>query len=608
MIIKFYYVACISETDTPAFTSQDNQYNYFESKLITSIDSTYYPPHYTNKIKLSIDDIDLNTKINYLSFEYQNHTYYYFIESIKYINENVFEISIKMDTIQTYMFYMNNLKGFLERATISRYNTDGTINRNYFRENITNGIYKNVLTEYYNNYQFAVVRTTKKLIPLGDYQFYDSNGNVIISKDTLDSYYRLPTIEYGDDTKISTFIYTYLLPLHTYYVSIGNTKLYVKEGDNLKRYYIDGFGLYTIYEDTSIIDIQLINNDALSGNGLKIVNDGDLFPILKLNIDLVVPLINFTSVSSFIYLRKAKIISYKVKELDYGFVKNTELNKPFDIKYNPLLIDENYIKLTFGEVNNYSEYPLHLTSKPSINLYMCLDVVNNTRYYNLGYYSIYNNEYNTLVNTHTSNELPLISNAWQEYQARNSATLSFGNAIGVINSTLKSSVGLFEGKYAKGAIGATTSLVGGITNIVEKKENLKHTPNTLLSSTSGFSNTYTKVNAPCLNYKVATDITECTMYFERFGYKVNYYVDNNLSNYTPRYYYNYVQFSNVDLSLIVLNDNETLNNIKTRFINGIRLWSIEKDNVILGDYTYDNVEIENLKENGSDNNGGNTTI
>lgn len=610
MIIKFYYVACISETDTPAFTSQDNQYNYFESKLITSIDSTYYPPHYTNKIKLSIDDIDLNTKINYLSFEYQNHTYYYFIESIKYINENVFEICIKMDTIQTYMFYMNNLKGFLNRATISRYNSDGTINRNYFRENISNGIYKNTLTEYYNNYQFAIVRSTKQISPfvIGDYQLYNSNGNVIIDKDTLNTYYKLPTIEYGEETNISTFIYTYLVPLQNYYISIGNTPLYTKASGNLERYYINGFSLYTIYENTSIIDIQLINNDTLITNGIAIIHDNGLFPTLKINIDSLVPLINFTSSSSLIYVRKTKIISYKVKELDYGFIKNTELNKPFDIKYNPLLIDENYIKITFGEVNNFSEYPLHLTHKSSINLYTCLDIVNNTRYYNLGYYSVYNNEYNTLVSVHTSNELPLISNAWQEYQATNSATLSYGNAIGIINSTLKGSVGLFEGKYAKGGIGSATALVGGITNVFEKKENLQNTPNTLLSSTSGFSNTYTKVNAPCLNYKVATDITQCAMYFERFGYKVNYYVDNNINNYTPRYYYNYIQFSNVDLSLIVLNDNETLNNIKTRFINGVRLWNIEKDNVILGDYTYDNVEIENLKENGSDNNGGNTTI
>ena len=143
MVIKLYYIEGISRIDTPYYANQGQQATlaaqeaFFERHVVKEIDSAFYPPHYTNQVKLTTDDVDFNTNINYLSLEFNDKTYYYFIDDVEYLSENMIKLYITMDVIQTYMFDIRIASGVIERKFINRWTSNNKINRNYLREAVS---------------------------------------------------------------------------------------------------------------------------------------------------------------------------------------------------------------------------------------------------------------------------------------------------------------------------------------------------------------------------------------------------------------------------------------------------------------------------------------
>ena len=113
-MINLMFIKNISRLDTIRFENSDDRDNYFYDIASVSIDSIY-PPHFQNRIQLSIEDLSPSTKVNYLSLFYEGKYYYYFIDDINYINEGLYEVFITMDTIMTFMFDLNINKAILER-------------------------------------------------------------------------------------------------------------------------------------------------------------------------------------------------------------------------------------------------------------------------------------------------------------------------------------------------------------------------------------------------------------------------------------------------------------------------------------------------------------
>ena len=103
-----------------------------------------------------------------------------------------------------------------------------------------------------------------------------------------------------------------------------------------------------------------------------------------------------------------------------------------------------------------------------------------------------------------------------------------------------------------------------------------------------------------VKYRTLTvlDYEQCANYYHRNGYKVNWYVNNieePFSYIQNRYYFNILKVSDCDLHLRNYIENESdMDNIKDRLIDGIRLWNVENVGVSIGDFTYDNVELDYL--------------
>ena len=224
MIFSLYYIEGIGLNDTPIFDIEGyNRVDFFKKHKVGSVDSTYYPPFYKNTIKFSTSDLDFSTSMNYLSFEYLNRTYYYFIDKLNYISENVVSIDIVMDTIQTYFDDIIIDKGLLSRSFYRRY-ISSTINRNYIRDNLSEGKFEDNQYDYMNKneYSFLVCKSTTPIGNYGKSYYDDTKGN-----------YQQNRIQYGNKSSLTGFFYT-AIPYSNNVVYEKSNKN--KRNDNFKNY------------------------------------------------------------------------------------------------------------------------------------------------------------------------------------------------------------------------------------------------------------------------------------------------------------------------------------------------------------------------------------
>jgi len=130
-----------------------------------------------------------------------------------------------------------------------------------------------------------------------------------------------------------------------------------------------------------------------------------------------------------------------------------------------------------------------------------------------------------------------------------------------------------------------------ITSVMAQQQDLKSTPNTMISMGSdvyygldkgGKKVTFHRFGLTQDYYQRLGD------YFAMFGYK-----QNRVFNSPPtrtRYYYNYIKTVGVNLSSEGV-PREALEQIKSIYDNGVTIWHIDRPGVVVGDISKDNYEI-----------------
>lgn len=201
-MITLCYVKGIDEVDTPYFSDKNEQTAFFDKSIVWKDEESYYPPYFMNTIRLSSEDIpfnDVTKKVNYCFIDYDNKRYYYFIDSINYVTDDLVEITIEMDTIQTYWYDILVTKPTISRMAINRWGDEGKeINRNYIRENLSTGNMVKRLKEEFkgttDKLQWIVARVSDKVdakqydpnskVPTTSYLISSSYGHIIYKKDS----------------------------------------------------------------------------------------------------------------------------------------------------------------------------------------------------------------------------------------------------------------------------------------------------------------------------------------------------------------------------------------------------------------------------------------
>lgn len=602
MDIKLYYVEGISKEDTPYFSTIGEQEQYFEDREVISIKDTWYPPYYKNKIKLEVtDDLNVNTRVNYLSFDYQGKEYYYFITAVHYHSEEVFSVDIEMDTIQTFMFNFELTSAIIERQHINRWKKEQfgtkitwTINRDYLRENVSRGNFIVHDRKFYEDWSTAIG------------QIVEPRGWIVLNFTGKNSY--LPSKEnnirwtspYDDSVTYPTQYNQVFIPVgenfDSYYVDSDTSTTATCEMVNSLKAFSSQAKLAFIYyiplspfDAPSFIKVGsrlCFNKNLATQKGWQTDHDSTN-PIIG-----AVTSKNLSSPNDYPYNHKLKpveIPNISSYVRDFADIPNhLDTHDIFDTNYIPSLLDENYIRVSFGEDGAMSYFPLYQATNTNLTGVYYADMTSGVRYYNLlpEGSDMSTDLYHTLVVARTPLYVEALTSAWSEWRANNVGTVLMAN-VNAIRAGFKGVANAYGGN-----LGGNTNVLDEYAPVIRRGVNAMFAPPQVLSTGSYFGDYLANMSRISAITEVVDDIEQCAQYYHRFGNLVNKYIDTTVSLFADvntRYYFNYVKMSDCVVHLIhYIEADDITESIKDRLTSGIRLWNVDKTSI--GNYTYDNVE------------------
>lgn len=454
MNINFCFIDGISTENEPYFDNIEQQKTYFDNIANTTIiTNTFYPPYYHNVIKLDSVDIDLSSNYNYVWFEYSGKRYYYFIDNLSYISEDVIAISITMDTIQTYFFDIKVHSGVIRRKFIDRYyhNQAGWfINRNYIRENVSCGtLGTHTITNMSRITDYDVPSSTDDHIT-GWYVITQSN-NKNLSGATYSIRFK---------STISPY-YVQLVPVINN--EIGNTiTLYDASGSPFK-----GTTERTIGHEGGLAVTRAISYCPLNiFYGYVNYSDDGVHVDANSNISAwgddnacayVASLQTNDSHAKVPYF--SSLGGSLSKSIALNVTRNASKNIDYNSKYIPAMLDENYYRISYGDGREQTQYPIHLLTTSHLTLEYTFDWLGYLyfRMYESGTVDNQWNKYNTAVLVNPSGNDILVSGA-EDYEAHNKWAI-----IGAIASTAISFGASILTANPLPAIGSVPSQVVGTT-------------------------------------------------------------------------------------------------------------------------------------------------
>lgn len=633
-MIKLVYIRGISAYDTPYFSTKAKQELFFDNLDGVEIEA-YYPPHFTNAIKFDVDDVSDITQYNYLILYTERKTYYYFLGNLRYINEDEYYVDIEMDTAQTYMFDIVWNESLVTRMSINRWKTN-SINRDYIRENLS--------------------QTSKKLssyneLDIMDFFILQSSYNYTFDTNA----YTQGAV--ANNRLIANGCYYYLIPIpkfHSQYIRVRNyynenqynqydiiggqafleelLATLVKDPYTLNLYYVKNLHISSLinidmYRDET--DPLMTHMDLKYSNKISFYNDMNHAGCIGIPNDYTQPT-NRTYMCAFLIEKFNSEWQSYANDISIKFgndviSKNTSTGVTFDKKYIPQLIDENYIELAFGERMISTNFPLHYSSTNLFTLQNVYDIFSGFRSYKI----VEKNQddvYLTTTIIATLETLDLYNDAWETYQAQHKGDLTIGiknsiakniysgvsqvaSSFGTRNSRStffdESGTGVASfGSYTassnrlKAVKGVTDMIVANASvqaELWQLQDNMESTPDTSRCGNEFYSDYINNSINTIYTIMVSEDIESVARKMEYHGYKVCEYIRGNLfEECKKRYYYNVVQVDTMYIDLSILTTADILFNLKSRFMNGLRLWDMEHNTYITEGLKYDNVELEVL--------------
>lgn len=446
---KIGYIEGYDSFNTMSFTNKTSQSTYFDNHTIVTIDA-YYPPYYTNIIKLTRTDLDYTTnKFNFVVIIFNNIRYYYFVGDINYINEEVYEIPIIMDTIQTFMFDLKISNAVQTRECISRWVPNGNtlsdvINRDYARENVSKDDFLPTSFEYTNTRKYLIVITSREMSDPSAYPSTMIKGGYKMSTGTW--IYVFPFLDFTDLLET--------LPVRIY---VNGVEWYT--GITFDYY---NSPIPALLKNPYVVNMFMVTSAYLDELMEPSVSKQFIFPEYYWRLSMTfpsTPLIDDTPFRynygsedepSYTYYLGFQIsaipldfeyVSAKSIQIEnISFVKNTNLATSFNKKFIPQLIDENYIQISYGEKLGSTSFPLSKLKDTAIYLYAGMDLTDCSRSYKISPRDDdFNHEdvYNTIKVVSSLESFNLISDAWENYQATHKGSLTTGMQLQVANNLYK---------------------------------------------------------------------------------------------------------------------------------------------------------------------------
>ena len=660
MLINLYYIEGISRIDTPYFATKtiqaslQKQEEFFDNHLVHQVELGYYPPHYRNTIRFDSDDLVLNETVNYISLDYRDKRYYYFIDNINYISEDILEIEITMDVIQTYMFDIYIANGIIERKFINRWvhptttSTDWIINRDYVRENVSNNEFvfnsNEVLngdtkkwwvfapcTKYINLSERTMkIQYDHNLPGLGSNSYFTSSYPTFVfpwydCKYTGDVYFESNSGELGGHSSVTNVNPGISESLAKFTSMNTIVDMYICPFEFNDNLYIDGYG-YLIVDSSNYLVMQYTMQVG-SGSYHKYA---------------IAPWTSGTSSIGFVNTLYMNVKKYSKGVLPQSPTRVTTINTSFNVYNITQMLDENYIQFTYGSIASYTSIPLFELRTNNVDLYAGFNPSDGTRlsWITRAYDNTYEDKYNTVTLDSNILHFDLKNDPWVNYVSANRARWVGAYAKTAVDIFTK---GMSKGLTNKFAKQDMTSILSNPKSFdkryklphLRKKPQLQMTGlqcqvesnnmDTAMSAVSSFGNNVVEqyiqdYNVKCqpptakqianvsdigakgaflmVHKELVNDFSQCANYYHRNAFLVNEYIDAKADIFgyiQNRYFFNVLkmQVPNVHLHNVI-EDDDSVDAIKDRLLDGVRLWNVNNTGVVIGDFSKDNVEYDYL--------------
>lgn len=628
-----------NENNIYNFPSTDARDRFFDKYVIKTIEDSYYPPYYRNTINLSTDDFDIyGASFNYVRISTGLQHFYYFVRDIQYVNQTLYKAYLEMDTITTYLFDIELSDVCIARKFIDRYNADGTINRNYLRENVSTAIMRQIQREYLTTTTDSDQTKGLIVIKLSDtpykkgytdfcklqnfrylsrFEFVPQNGYYCILpfNDAILTENEFNVIARQGSQEVDKGRFEFHMTLSELSKATKVTEMYIIPGNPLKNY---------IFTQGNKI---FYHNDASTNRPIDRGTNNDCDIVTNVNSCFFI-LTDFTIIPNTFEFRKS-----------IGFTIQNKKEIAFNKMFVPCLLDSNYYRISFGERNYQTTDLLEYANKDVFTL-TYQGMIDGTRFYFVG-----SDTYYTSVLADSKYLMTLYTSEWNNYNSYNKASIAMamGNyylsCLGFIygnNSSLKSIYGgnqpLIDTIYStpmyldkrykspmlntKGAalmdnitpgeanamrsskVSATNKAIGESTSLVHaatQEYNAWLAPNSVRASYD-LDNVFVSrcEDLVYVLYQVE-DIEQVAQYYHRNGYLVNEYYNEpsmlfSLIDYVRnRYYFNILKLATCNVDFLSCTTGEDIKeDIEYRLNNGIRIWNYEVNDI--GNYSYDNVE------------------
>ncbi len=636
-MITLYYIKGITRLDEPVFDTLEHQKAFFSSYKIAEVDTGFYPPHFQNQITISTDDASFDTSCNYLSLTYGTKTYYYFIDSITYVSEDVILLNVTMDTFQTYLFNLDIKEADVTRASIKRWISpdDKTINRQYNRENLTNApMQTEVFSQSSDDIGWFLIwmrenQTLEVTAPELEDQWtpYDETVQAMFGRD-----YKTE-VSFGNSVGR---VYSRPLAIPVLMTGVASTinLVYKNASTNINRGRPLDIGPFTA--DPYVFKITFVAYDILDGYYTRSLSaDGTLTLTFTGWGPVQVRYKDKQSMGAGVLMLPDKQVYHTEREINYlsGYKPNRSKTSILSPTFVPAVIDENYMEICWGEQMSLGTYPIHKLAKPELHAHCFVDHLTNTRVYLMSPSKTLNSiedTYQTMTVCNSDESVDMYTDAYRDWESRNKGTLTTGLKRNYQNIAYQGGKRLYNsimdmgtavGSFAMGSYGTAMRTANEVIKdqttlgpdiymqvynvqsaLQEAKENYEYTPDVTKQGNEYTSDIIFGTMRKTLRIQTVADLAHVAEKLERYGYSVSYNSigTNPITDYNYRYYYNVLVADLSSFTLTgVIADEATSTAIKSRFSAGLRLWNTDNGVLrarYLGDFKYDNVETDFIKE------------
>lgn len=607
--VSLYYIDGISRENTPYFPTIVAQNLYFERKA-NIIDETYYVPHYKDVIKFDTDDVSILSKYNYLSIYFGGKYFYYFIKGVEYISEDVIQVSIEMDTIQTFMFNIIYHDGIIERRHIDRWVFDSTlqdyvINRNYIRENFSNGVWTvpqyNYITLDTVGYAIGITKKidNDRLKNLNYFYFGEHSYSENLVRDTGIKYYA----PFGLNYEVTQIVTNDGQTSHSYNYNAYHAYGAMYADPDIESIVFIPFNPFTgITKTLNTLNVNYSENGGMQVIDIEGTNDARA---LKINNDAgrSVPSTNV----------RCTFKTYSEREILP--LPNLSADSLWNPGHESSMYDENYMRVNFGERSYTATFPLYYTNKRYLYLKYSADISTGKRLYGItDSSSDVTFSKGGIVMTQQSIYLTKMNDTWRQWEAQNRATIPLamanyfiqGMAGGLVSSGSMAMLSAKETNYynflqsdyaqAKGFKASTyqqrlfaaeknqieagaqarqVSNAHSLVNVAASEYNAWLAPDSIKQSSAITPDTISGAIKNIYYEIKVIDFNQCAYIYHQFGNLVNEPLPTSqfiFDEFLNRTKFDYFKFSFIDLDIDMLCAESMINDLKGRFVTGIRQW------------------------------------